>query len=448
VGAARQAADNPARRRIGAMTPFGACLVAILALGLLGLPIGYSMIAGSILYLLLAHLDLGTSAEQILNGLYNSYVLLAVPLFLFSAELMNVSKMTDHLLRFCDMLVGRFRGGLGHINIVQSIIFAGMSGSAIADLAGTGRVSIDMMTRNNRYTVTYAAAITAASAVIGPIIPPSIPMVLYSLVSDASVGYLFLGGVIPGLLMALAQMAINTYEAHRQNFPVEKAIPLREWPMITWTAMPALLMPVILLGGIYGGVMTPTEAAAVAAAYAFLVAVLWYRNVSLADTYGAVLNSARSTASIGMLIGGALIFNYVVTIEQIPETVKGLLAGYDLSPTMFLLWVNIILLVLGCLLEGSTIILVILPIFIPTAKALGIDLVHFGVVAVVNIMIGLITPPYGLLLFIISAISGAPLRGIIKDTMPFIYAMIAALAIITFFPETVLWLPRLLGYKG
>jgi tripartite ATP-independent transporter DctM subunit len=305
-----------------------------------------------------------------------------------------------------------------------------------------------MMTRNNRYTVTYAAAITAASAVIGPIIPPSIPMVLYSLVSDASVGYLFLGGVIPGLLMALAQMAINTYEAHRQNFPVEKAIPLREWPMITWTAMPALLMPVILLGGIYGGVMTPTEAAAVAAAYAFLVAVLWYRNVSLADTYGAVLNSARSTASIGMLIGGALIFNYVVTIEQIPETVKGLLAGYDLSPTMFLLWVNIILLVLGCLLEGSTIILVILPIFIPTAKALGIDLVHFGVVAVVNIMIGLITPPYGLLLFIISAISGAPLRGIIKDTMPFIYAMIAALAIITFFPETVLWLPRLLGYKG
>ena len=229
------------------------------------------MIAGSILYLLLAGLDLGTSAEQILNGLYNSYVLLAVPLFLFSAELMNVSKMTDHLLRFCDMLVGRFRGGLGHINIVQSIIFAGMSGSAIADLAGTGRISIDMMTRNNRYPVSYAAAVTAASAVIGPIIPPSIPMVLYALISDTSVGYLFLGGVIPGLLMALAQMAINTIQAHRHDYPVEAPIPLREWPMITWIALPALLMPVILLGGIYSGVMTPTEAAAVAAAYAFLV---------------------------------------------------------------------------------------------------------------------------------------------------------------------------------
>ena len=430
------------------ISPFGLAICAILGLGLLGLPIGYSMIAGSILYLLLAGLDLGTSAEQILNGLYNSYVLLAVPLFLFSAELMNVSKMTDHLLRFCDMLVGRFRGGLGHINIAQSIIFAGMSGSAIADLAGTGRISIDMMTRNNRYPLSYAAAVTAASAVIGPIIPPSIPMVLYALISDSSVGYLFLGGVIPGLLMALAQMAINSYMAHRHDYPVEKPIPLREWPIITWVALPALLMPVILLGGIYGGVMTPTEAAAVAAAYAFLVAALWYRNVTVRDTYVAVLNSSRATASIGMLIAGALIFNYVVTIEQIPNTVRGLLAGYELSPLMFLVAVNLILLVLGCLLEGSTIILVILPIFIPTAKALGIDLVHFGVVAVVNIMIGLITPPYGLLLFIISAISGAPLRAIIRDTMPFVGAMLVALAIITFVPDTVLWLPRLLGYKG
>jgi len=166
------------------------------------------------------------------------------------------------------------------------------------------------------------------------------------------------------------------------------------------------------------------------------------------DTYNAVLGSARSTASIGLLIAGALVFNYVVTVEQVPETVKGLLAGYDLSPNMFLLCVNLILLVLGCLLEGSTIILVILPIFIPTAKALGIDLVHFGVMAVFNVMIGLITPPYGLLLFIISAISGAPLRLIIRDTMPFVYAMIAALLIITYFPETVLWLPRFMGYKG
>ena len=429
-------------------SPFALSIYSILALSLLGLPIGYAMIAGSTLYLVLAGLDLGTSAEQILNGLYNSYVLLAVPLFLISAELMNVSKMTDQLLRFCDMLVGRFRGGLGHINIVQSIIFAGMSGSAIADLAATGRISIDMMTKNNRYPASYAAAITAASAVIGPIIPPSIPMVLYALVSDTSVGYLFLGGVIPGLLMALAQMVINTIMAHRRNFPVEAPIPLREWPGITATAFPALLMPVILLGGIRAGITTPTEAAAVAAAYAFLVAVLWYRNITMRETYKAMLSSARSTASIGMLIAGALAFNYVVTIEQIPEVVRQLLAGYELSPLTFLLWVNVILLVLGCLLEGSTIILVILPIFVPTAKALGIDMVHFGVVAIFNIMIGLLTPPYGLLLFIISAISGTPLRAIVRDVVPFLMAMIVALGIITLFPETVLWLPRQSGYKG
>jgi tripartite ATP-independent transporter DctM subunit len=430
------------------ISPFSLSIYAIVALALFGLPIGYSMIVATIFYLLLMGLDLSTAAEQIMNGMLNSYVLLAVPLFIFSAELMNLSKMTDHLLEFCDMLVGRLRGGLGHINVVQSIIFSGMSGSAIADLAGTGKVQIEMMTKNNRYPVSYAAAITAATAVIGPIIPPSIPMVVFALISDTSVGYLFLGGVIPGLLMAAGQMAVNSYMAHKHDFPVEKPIPFREWPCITWRAFPALMMPVVLLWGIYGGVMTPTEAAAVAAAYAFIVGILWYRNFGMRDTYTAVITTARSTASIGMLIASALAFNYVVTVEQIPEVVRSLMAGYDLSANLFLFWVNIILLVLGCMLEGTTIILVVLPIFIPTAKALGIDLVHFGVVTVFNIMIGLILPPHGLLLFIAQAISGASLRHIIRDMMPFVYSMVIALFIITYFPETVLWLPRLMGYKG
>ena len=429
-------------------SPFSLALWAITLLSLFGLPIGHSMIAGSILYLLLVGQDMGLAAEQILNGLYNSWVLLAVPLFLLSAELMNIGSMSDRLLRFCDALVGRFRGGLGHINIVQSVIFAGMSGSAIADLAGTGRVMINMMAKDGKYPVSYAAAITAASAVIGPIIPPSIPMVLFALVSDASIGYLFLGGVIPGVMMALAQMVINGMMAHRKNFPVEAPVPLREWPKVTIEAFPALLMPVILLGGIYSGVMTPTEAAAVAAAYAFLISAFLYRSVTLRQTYDAFLTSARSTASIGMLIAGALVFNYVITIENIPQTVKAILSGYALTPTVFWILVNVILLVLGCLLEGTTILLVIVPVFIPTAQALGIDMVHFGVVVVFNIMIGLVTPPYGLLLFIASNLSNTSLRLIIRDTLPFVWAMIVALAIITFIPETVLWLPKLLGYKG
>ncbi|WP_341895574.1 TRAP transporter large permease [Ferrovibrio terrae] len=429
-------------------SPFSITLWTLSLLSLFGLPIGHAMIASSILYLFMVGQDMGTAAEQLLNGLYNSYVLLAVPLFLFAAELMNMGSMTDRLTRFCDMLVGRFRGGMGHINIVQSIIFAGMSGSAIADAAGTGRVAIAMMTKDGRYPVSYAAAITAVSAVIGPIIPPSIPMVLYALISDASIGYLFLGGVVPGLLMGFAQMGINSYMAHKHNFPVEKGIGLRELPGVTLEALPALLMPVILLGGIYSGVMTPTEAAAVAAAYAFLVSAVLYRSITVRNTYQAALTSARSTASIGMLIAGALAFNYVITIENIPETVRVLLGGFDLTPTTFMLLVNVILLVLGCLLEGSTILLVVVPIFIPTAQALGIDLVHFGVVVVVNIMIGLITPPYGLLLFIVAKISGTPLGPIVRDTLPFLWAMIVALALIAFVPETVLWLPKLMGYKG
>ncbi len=429
-------------------SPFSISIVAITALAFLGLPIGHAMIAGSILYLLLAGLDMGTAAEQILNGMYSNYIILAVPLFILAAELMNIGSMTERLLRFCDAIVGRFRGGLAQVNVLQSIIFAGMSGSAIADAAGTGKVMQSMMTAGNKYRASYAAALTAATAVIGPIIPPSIPMVLYALVSDASIGYLFLGGVIPGLLMALTQMIIVAIDARRENFPVEAPTPVRELPRVVWRAFPALMMPVVLLGGIYSGATTPTEAAAVAAAYALIISIVIYRSVSFADLYRSVLASARTSASIGMLIAGALVFNYVVTVENIPESIRLLLTDFELSPVGFLIFVNIVLLLLGCLLEGTTILLVVVPVLLPTAKALGIDLVHFGVVVVVNIMLGLITPPYGLLLFVMTRIAGAPIWEIVRDVLPFLFAMIVALAVITFMPETVLWLPRLFGYQG
>ncbi len=248
--------------------------------------------------------------------------------------------------------------------------------------------------------------------------------------------------------MAGVQMGIVGYTAKARHFPVEPPIPLREWPGITWRALPALLMPVVLLGGIYGGATTPTEAAAVAAAYALAISVLLYRSVSLRAFYTSLAYSARTTASIGMLIAGALVFNYVVTIENIPESLKVLLSSWNLTPIGFLLLVNAVLLVLGCLLEGTAILLIVVPVFIPTAKALGIDMVHFGVVVVVNIMLGLITPPYGLLLFIMNTITGVPLRDIVRECMPFLVAMIGALAVITFFPGLVLWLPRLMGYPG
>ncbi len=429
-------------------SPFSLTVMAIVALTLLGLPIGHAMIGGSVLYLLMTGLDMGTAAEQLLNGMYSSFVLLAIPLFILAAEFMTIGSITERLLSFCNAFVGRFRGGLAHVNVVQSIIFAGMSGSALADAASSGKLMQRMMTQDGKYTASFAAALTAASSVIGPIIPPSIPMVIYALVSDTSIGYLFLGGVIPGLLIGIAQMAYISAVARRRNFPVEKPVPLRDIPRITWDAFPALMMPVILFGCLYSGITTPTEAAALAAFYALLVSAILYRGVTWRSVYGSLLTSARVTISISILIAAAMVFNYVITVENVPKTLAVMMKGYELTPFSFLLLANIILLVLGCFLEGTTILLVIVPVLLPTAQALGVDPVHFGVVAVVNIMIGLITPPYGLLLFMMVKIAEVSLKDLVREVMPFLGAMIVALALITFIPEIVLFLPRLMGYKG
>ena len=323
-----------------------------------------------------------------------------------------------------------------------------MSGSAVADAVGMGRIIINMMTKDGRYTPSYAAAITAASATIGPIIPPSIPMVLYALVSDTSIGYLFAAGIVPGLMMAFMLAVMNLIIARRRNFPTDEAVPLRHMPGITFRAVPALLLPAILLGGIYGGVMTPTEAAAVAAFYALTVSVVFYRSVRAGQFYQTLLNSARSTATVGILIAGALAFNFVITRENIPNALADFIQQFDLSAIGFLIVINILFLILGCILEGGAILLIVVPIFIPTVHALGIDPVHFGVIAVVNGMIGLVTPPYGLLLFIVANITKQPLGAIVRDIWPFIAALLVALVAITFLPDLVLYVPRLLGYQG
>ncbi len=430
------------------LTPFMWCIVCIVVLSLSGLPIGMAMIASSVMYLFISGQDVGIASEQILNGLTNSYTLLAIPLFILASELMNLGSLSDRLLGWCNALVGRFKGGLGHVNVVSSLIFSGMSGSAIADMVGVGKLTMEMMMKNNRYTPAYSAAITAATAVIGPIIPPSIPLVLYALISDTSIGYLFAAGVVPGLIMTVVMMGLNAYLANKRNFPVEPPVPMREMLPLTWQALPALMMPVVLLGGIYSGVMTPTESAAVAALYTLVVSIVLYRSVTPRGMYTSLLNSGRQMASVGLLIAGALVFNYVVTKEEVPKDVQMFLSTFNLSKEGFLLLINIVLLVLGALLEGGTILLVIVPIFIPAARALGIDMVHFGLVVTINLMIGLITPPYGLLLFIASSLSKAPLVDVIKETIPWIIVLVAALLVMTYVPETVLWLPKLLGYKA
>lgn len=424
------------------------CLVALFGLAALGTPIGYAIIVAAVAYLAVAGQDVALAGEQILAGLYESFVLLAVPLFIVAANIMNAGTISERLLGFCVAAVGRFRGGLGHVNIVSSLIFSGMSGSAVADAAGIGKIVIEMMTRSGQYPRGYAAAITAASATIGPIIPPSIPMVLYALVSNASIGFLFLGGILPGLLMGLVLMAMNHLRATRRGFAREETVPLRELPGRTLNALPALLMPAILLYGIYGGVTTPTEAAAVAAAYALLIAAVLYRALTIGALYGILVESARASAAVGLVIGGALILNYIVASENIPNQLAQALAGLDVSPLVFLFGVNLLLLILGCFLDATTIILVIVPLFLPTCRELGIDLVHFGVVTVVNCMIGLITPPYGILLFVITAVTRIPLAEMIREIWGFLLALLVALLILILFPDVTLFLPRLFGYEG
>lgn len=421
-------------------------LALLVALLLMGTEIGPAMIVSGLLYLLISGQDPGLATEAIMNGLYNSFVLLAVPLFIFAANVMNAGTISDRLMGFSLALVGQMRGGLAQVNIMSSLIFSGMSGSAIADAAGMGKVMVGMMVKNNRYPAGFAAAITGASATIGPIIPPSIPMVLYAMVSDQSVGALFLGGVGPGLLMTTALMVTVWIIAKQRNFPTESAIPWRAYPLILMRGLPPLMMPVILLGGIYGGIFTPTEAAAVAGLYALFLAGVVYRALGLPRLLEVIADTVRSSSVIALIIAGAFIINFIIVSEQIPNQLANWLQGFELSPVLFLLLISALFLLLGCILDATTMLLVIVPIVLPTLKALGVDLVHFGVVVVVNMMIGLITPPYGVLLFVLNSTTGTPLKDIIREMWLFIAILLLSLLMMILFPEIVLWLPRVTGY--
>ncbi|GAB4564416.1 MAG: TRAP transporter large permease [Rhizobacter sp.] len=430
------------------MSPALTVLLGMLAVTLLlRIPIGFGMLASGVAYLLVKGQDVGLVAEQVLNGLYNSYVLLAVPLFIFAANIMNSGTISERLFAFAHVLVGRVRGGLAQVDILVSVIFSGMSGSAIADAAGPGIVSIRMMTKHG-YSPAFAGAITAASATIGPIIPPSIPLVIYAMVSDTSVGALFLGGVIPGLLMALSLMLGVQLVAKRRNLPRSDVLPPKELPRVLVRGLLPLSLPVVLLGGIYSGAFTPTEAAAVAAMYALFLAGVVYGALSWRRLYQILVESSKSSASVTLIVASAFFINYAFAAENVPTTLAAWLSGFQLSPTEFLLGVNLLFLVLGCFLDTSIMLLVLVPMLLPAARALGVDLVHFGVMVVVNMMIGMVTPPFGMLLFVINALAGVPLREMIRESWVFIGVLIVALLVITLVPQTVLWLPQALGYGG
>jgi tripartite ATP-independent transporter DctM subunit len=417
-------------------------LIATVFMVLVRVPVGLAFMAGGMWYLLLSGRDMGLATEQIMNGSYSNFVILAVPMFIFMSRVASAGTFMQRLVDFSLALVGSWRGGLAHVNVLASVILSGMSGSAVADAAGSGRLQIEMMTIRKHYSEAYAAAITASSAVIGPIIPPSIPMILYALVSGTSLGALFLGGIVPGLLMSGLLMLAVWYTATIKNFPVDAKLSLAEIGRMTVKSILPLLMPVILLGGIYTGVFTPTEAAGVAGVYVLILTGLIYRELSWGGVYQTFAGALRDSTVTMTIVTGSLLLNYVLTVERIPDLVLGFLGGLNLGPVALLLVINLIFLVLGMFLDSSVLLLVAIPLVFPVIAAAGIDPVHFGVVIVLNIMIGLITPPFGVLLFIVKGFVSASFAEIVKEDWPFLIVLLITLFLITLVPDLVLWLPR------
>ena len=404
-------------------------------------PIWASLAISSSVYLVIAGEQLSLIARRCVAGM-DSFLMLAIPMFVLAAELMNQCGITTYMFRFANNLVGWIPGGLAHANVVASMLFAGMSGSSAADAAGLGTMEIKAMT-DEGFDKPFSAAITAASSCIGPIIPPSIPMVVYSSLAGASIGKLFIGGIIPGILMGLTMMVICFIIAKRRNYPRVKGITLRDVGISFIEAIPGILVPVILLGGIYGGIFTPTEAAVVAALYSLVVGALLYRKISFKDLIRILKVTVVNSALIMIIIGAASLFGYVLTIEQIPAKLTEGLLFLTTNKYVMLFIFNIILLVLGCFMELNSILLIFVPIMIPVVNMLGIDLVHFGVVAVINLMIGTLTPPFGMMMFITAGIAEEPVHVVIKELIPFYIGLIILLLILTYCPVLVTALPSL-----
>lgn len=408
------------------------------------MPIAIGMMVSSALYLALSGSDISMVVEIFSSKMYNNFILLAVPLFIFAANIMNTSKVTDKIFDFAKVLVGRWRGGLGHVNVFASLIFSGMTGSAVADASGLGIMEIESMKKEG-YDDGFSAAITASSAVIGPIFPPSIPLVIYGVIAGASIGNLFMAGMVPGVLLAGALMAYVAFVARKRGYPGGIHYTLRQFMRMTFGAIPALLTPFILLIGIYTGIMTATEAGAVAALYALIISVLAYRSMTGKDFILVLKNTVRATGQIGIMLGAAYVFSYIIAVEKLPALAGEMITSFATSKVTFLIFVNIALFILGMLLDSAVLQLVLLPILCPIAQSYGIDMVHFGVVFTLNTMIGLCTPPFGMLLFIVTGISGEKMKVVIREIMPMVLVMIAVLLIITFVPDTIMWVPRLFG---
>ena len=415
----------------------------MLVLFAIAMPVAWSMAIASGIYMLLGpKIPLQGLVQRMIGGI-DTFPLLAIPFFILAGNLMNTGGITERLVRFSRALVGHIRGGLAHVVVVTNMIMAGMSGSGIADAAGSGAVLIPAMKRAG-YGVPFSAAVVGAAGTIGPIIPPSIPFVIYGSLANTSIGRLLLAGAVPGVLMGILLMIFVYVIARRRNYPSEVKVSRSELARATLHAIPPMGLPIIILGGIIAGVMTPTEAACAGAAYAFVLGVFVYRELKLRDLPKVITESVAGTAAVAIIISAAQPMGWILTYEQAPLKVLALFQDANFSKAALLLIINVIMLVLGCFLEGLAVMVMAVPVLMPLLRQAGIDPLHFGVLFVLNIMIGTITPPVGTIMYVVCALGKISIAEFGREVWPFILALIACLFIVTYTPILSTWLPDLL----
>lgn len=419
-------------------------IIVTLVVIILGFPISFCLGAGAVFYLIANDFPLSQAVSKLAFSV-RSYTMLAVPLFMLTGRLMNESKITDRIFDFANMLVGRVPGGLGHVNVVLSLIFSGMSGSALADVGGIGAMEIKAM-KDRGYDEDFSVGITLASSVIGPIFPPSVPMVLFGIIAEVSITGLFLGGILPGISIAFMLMVYVFFVARRKKYYITETYTFKQFVIVFLRAFPALLTPLIIVGGMTLGIFSPTEAATVSVLYAILLSFI-YRELNLKTLWKVLEEVTISISKLMFIIANALLFGWVLTVGELTQQLSSVLTTAFDSPYIFLLLLNVTLLILGAIIENAILLFILAPMVAPIAQQVfGIDPIHLGVVMVFNIMIGQFTPPMGLSLFLMKDITGQSLGRTSKAVLPFLVPLIISLFIITYIPIIVTFIPRALGF--
>jgi tripartite ATP-independent transporter DctM subunit len=420
-------------------------IVASLVLVFLGYAISFALGGTALVYLLVNDFPVTVAVQELALSVRN-FTMLAIPLFMFTGQLMNASKITDRIFDFANDLVGRIPGGLGHVNIVASLIFAGMSGSVLADVAGLGAMEVKAM-RDKGYDTDFAVGVTLSSASIGPILPPSVPLVLFGVIAEVSITGLFLGGILPGLLIALTLMVYVYFIGRKRGYYVTERTTLGRLGLSFIRAFPALMTPVIIVGGMTLGIFSPTEAATVAVLYALFLGFVFYRDLTWEGLFDVSRETVLGTSRLLFVIANALLFGWVLTVGEMPQQAAHWVSTTFSSTWAFLLLLNVSLLILGAIIENAILLLILAPMIVPIAEeSFGLDPLHIGVVMVFNIMIGQFTPPMGMSLFIMRGITGLSLSRISIAVAPFLIPLVTALLIMTFVPQVVLFVPRALGF--